>query len=704
MDQRPSDTVDVKYWPKYSTTTWYGVRDVVSLVTAITTYLDTTITNVDSTRAFVKTAFVTSFNIGLDPIPATKLYHQALAANLLEGNATSTITAAVTVQSPQAFYVYSTVKVIHVPAVIDTNGRASNPTVPEQLCAPNEESQPSDPGPSNQPSGQAVQGRNSSFYGVAEDFGYVPQALLDWMLQDPSYAEKYPDLVSCLPGGPSIRVVDGLGFCSQVFPDVVAPVPVLTVNTAVAVQGDGCFHPGACPTKPALGEGATSQVTPSSIPGRMTMDPLQLGISTPAAAAEDSSDIQDIAATGASPASVEPATSTPDGAPKPRVTKVVKGASIATPVNVQETTPPSPSGNAAFIITGSPPPTTDLQGLKIPSPSGQSAADGVQNQPLLIGGLSLFHGSSAVSVLGTAYSIPAHGTAVVVNGNPSPLPVSEGSVEADTEPIIVAGQTLTPGSPATAISGTTYAVPAGAASVLVNGSPSSMPLSLGPTNHASSMASAGTVVKSPLTIAGQLVTPGDAAAIISGTTYSIPTAATNVFINGSPSPLSTPHSAQDNNPALVIASQTLSPGHRITVSGEVISLPATGTDDRILVGGTTESLVRVLPTGVSSSGSAVDMAVFAIDGTSITAMEATAISHTSAAGVTELNASNKTLGGLLPGSSSALNGSDTNMADGPAPPTVSAFSSFAVGNTHWESWMDVWVAGLGSILCLMIVL
>ncbi|KAL8916802.1 MAG: hypothetical protein Q9208_008341, partial [Pyrenodesmia sp. 3 TL-2023] len=1062
------------------------------MITAVTKYLDTTITNLQSTKTFVKTTFVTSFDIAFNQIPATDLYHQQLAVTKLQGNATATITAGVTVQSPQPFYVYTTVKVIHVPAVINSDGQAvcattsidraccegpklvpppstsdvqsskangcetrtftgmntnaeayfdsslpgtlskSQPfqspptgvvardvvkppsqsttivsfttpfvhprslsptqngapiifaiglqgpcgideTIPEQLCAPDEASQPLDP---NASESDIEQNQISFSDAVAQDLGHVPQALLDWMLEDPAYVAEYPDLASCLPGGPPIKVRDEIGFCNFANPGFQEAVPVLTVNTAFAVQGDGCFNPGTCQTDAVLNQGSGLQTASAEAPAPITMDPLQLQVSPSATAAKDPTNVQKIAAASSLLAAVEVAISTPDGVPKPPDTRsvnpvptpkdlvttsvgqpqdqpqqqataspktiiiqsatlvansddqftingqtlapgssavridgsvysippvptavIINGSpsplspvpstardatsqpgtsspqnqpqpkpedlamgqpqqeiaslimggfgsvagspvqdsaspeaagAIPTPggppvttglastglpgpskagsvagnaasgesaasVNVQETTPPTLDSNAASIIAGSPSPT-DGPGLTIQSRPGQSAADNNQNQPLLIGSFSLFPGSSGISISGTSYSLPLPGTAVIINGTPSPLPVSQGNVEADTKPVVVAGETLTPGSPATVISGTTYALPAGAASILVNGSPSPLPPSLGPTSDEPSMASTG-AVKKPLTIAGQSVTPGDPAVIISGTTYSVPPAATNVFINGSPSPLppsldptsdepsmgskgavkepvtiagqlvtpgapaviisgttySVPPAATNvvvngspsplppslgptsdavtiagqlvtpgnpaviisgttysippaatnifinnspsplstpppvpANPALVIASQTLFPGQKITLSGEIISLPATGTG-KIVVGDRTESLLQVVPTGSSSSG---DLAIFAIDGTSITALEATATSDNSAVGgATGLNTSNQTLSsGSLPASSIALNASITNPADGAAP-TVPSFRSLAVKNTRWETWM-----------------
>ena len=43
--------------------------------------------------------------------------------------------------------------------------------------------------------------------GESENFGYVPQTLIDFLARDPGYLHQYPDLTSCLPAGPSVLPV-----------------------------------------------------------------------------------------------------------------------------------------------------------------------------------------------------------------------------------------------------------------------------------------------------------------------------------------------------------------------------------------------------------------------------------------------------------------------------------------------------------------
>lgn len=92
------------------------------------------------------------------------------------------------------------------------------------------------------------------------DYGYVPQEVID------SLASDYPNLASCLPGGPSILPIkdhepwiniqaDG---CAAAAPGVQVAVPDLTTSSGATVKGEGCFHPGKCAAA------ATSTPAPAS--------------------------------------------------------------------------------------------------------------------------------------------------------------------------------------------------------------------------------------------------------------------------------------------------------------------------------------------------------------------------------------------------------------------------------------------------------
>ena len=102
-----------------------------------------------------------------------------------------------------------------------------------------------------------------------ENLGYVPQTLIEWMARNSDYVSKFPGIASCLPGGPSVDFF--LYFCPLLNPAIFLGLqlaePHLTVSSTVTVAGDGCFHPGACPTSAAPGATAvtaTPEVTPEA--------------------------------------------------------------------------------------------------------------------------------------------------------------------------------------------------------------------------------------------------------------------------------------------------------------------------------------------------------------------------------------------------------------------------------------------------------
>ena len=110
---------------------------------------------------------------------------------------------------------------------------------------------------------------------VNENFGYVPQTLIEWIVRHPDYVSKFSGIASCLPGGPSIDF-DAGDVCSRPpepvhdakFIAINLPVQALTISSTVTIAGRGCFHPGACPTSAAPGATAaatTPLVTPEAL-------------------------------------------------------------------------------------------------------------------------------------------------------------------------------------------------------------------------------------------------------------------------------------------------------------------------------------------------------------------------------------------------------------------------------------------------------
>ena len=105
---------------------------------------------------------------------------------------------------------------------------------------------------------------------VNENFGYVPQTLIEWIAQHPDYVSKFPGIASCLPGGPPIDLdADVICPLSTPLPElaflglqVQVQIAELTTSSTVTIIGKGCFHPGACPTPAAPGP-TVSATTPA---------------------------------------------------------------------------------------------------------------------------------------------------------------------------------------------------------------------------------------------------------------------------------------------------------------------------------------------------------------------------------------------------------------------------------------------------------
>ncbi|KAL9015021.1 MAG: hypothetical protein Q9173_000353, partial [Seirophora scorigena] len=773
----------------FSTTTWHGLRNVVSLLTAVTQYKDTAITNYYNTTTLINTTYVTSFDVASNPIPATDVHvYQTLAMQTLEGN--RTVTAGITVQSPQAFYVFSTVKVINVPAVTDSNGNLRCATTStDRLCCGKEGGRASCPtgdlsqleslklartrvfdginthaedyfhslllpgaasksgsntlqatavatspettvhyphsiisfsvpfvylplrgatekehvggtgvgltGPGKLDDGgdENVESRHllkravapqvtltNNFDGATEDFGYVPQALIDWMVEDPNYMAGYPELASCLPGGPPIKAPSDNGVCGlQWSPVYQKSVLALTVDSEFTIQGDGCFHASACPTTQDFSQGARMQPTPAEAPAQVTVQAVQFGASTEKTEA------------GTPPTSSTTSTS--------GSTLLLKAYSDLVPLPKDKASTHLESDTDADAAIN------DQTSTPVTRPKGQPQRQELAQQPTIIIGSStltansdshfiidsqtLSLGSSSVRIGDSYYSIPLRASAVVINGSPSPpstLPhVSEGSsnepedqpsnnekatssddqARADSQPdmaslimngfgpaatpnLAPSGTALTPGEPPITVSDS---VPITEAAVAVNSfmspmqfateNPKEIPGELQTGDNQKQLSGMSKTALSPSTsavdlfrtksslpptdtpvtiegsssslliltdvmsenpstfngyahehptISDQILTPGASAVIISGKTYSLPASGSNIMINGSPSPWSSPTPAAAQT-ALMIPSETLLPGSVFMHSGTLTSFPASGTD-KIVVGSQTQSFIQ----------------------------------------------------------------------------------------------------------------
>ena len=91
---------------------------------------------------------------------------------------------------------------------------------------------------------------------LVADYGFVPQVIIDSMANDPENIRQYPSLASCLPGGPSIIPIKDHepwiniedNGCAMAAPAALESVPDLTTSSGATVKGIGCFHPENCAT------------------------------------------------------------------------------------------------------------------------------------------------------------------------------------------------------------------------------------------------------------------------------------------------------------------------------------------------------------------------------------------------------------------------------------------------------------------------
>jgi hypothetical protein len=256
--------------------------------------------------------------------------------------------------------------------------------------------------------------------GGSENFGYIPQTLVDFLAQDPHYISLYPDITSCLPGGPSILPIMGLCRLPE---QMVIQTPVggdLTESTVSTVL-------------PQSG-------TPIPPPGSPTVNPIELVANTPTSTPEII----------VPPTPIGPiVNSIIGGAPAPSLgsTTTVNG----TPLLVIQPTS-IPAANAPPGLTGS---TTLVSGtpfLIIPTPT---------TIPALPGSITIISGSAfdfftGLETVPVNPNLPLEGRTTVISG---------------TTMVVLSSPTIVPILPGslTVVSGSLYDVFTGPTTVPVNG-------------------------------------------------------------------------------------------------------------------------------------------------------------------------------------------------------------------------------------------
>ena len=424
-----------------------------------------------------------------------------------------------------------------------------------------------------------------------QDYGYVPQTLIDWMAKNPRYVSQYPYLASCYPGGPSIKP-DGLqGRDGEYSLLPMAPIYAsvasdLTTSTQVTVSSAGCFHPEACPT-PA------PAATPNPVvPANTALFVVSEEASVfPTASEQFQSQKATIAnspmrapglggiiasALGGSPFALSPNLPSSTTAPGLGgiIASALRGPPFALSPNIPSTAPApplTPSPNAPSPILPAPhvpKPSVPSQNALAPNVAG-SLIITVGSQSITLGsasnfviaGQTLHPGAPDITFQGTPVSLGLSASVIVVAGSTVTLPtaVSSPAITVGFQSItlnsashyVVAGKTLTPGAPPINIQGT--------------------PASPNPT--AFSIAGTTILAGDPgATLLGTLVSLGPSGSLVIGTS-------TTVLSNAASSSIFTVGGQMftANPTAFSVAGTKISAGGPgITISGTAVSLGQSG--------------------------------------------------------------------------------------------------------------------------------
>lgn len=209
---------------------------------------------------------------------------------------------------------------------------------------------------------------------------------------------------------------------------------------------------------------------------------------------------------------------------------------------------------------------------------------------LIIGGMSTLTLGGTVTVHNVPVGYPTSGSFVVIGSstvplNPSPTPTAPPITPG---PLVIHGQTLTPGGVIT-ISNTQISLPTSGSALVVGGSDTfaldtAQTISVGSQALAISRAgsSAGIIVDGHILTPGGVITmantpislPTAGASLVIGGSYTIPFGAAQTISVGSQALVI----SQLGTSAVVIDGQTIAPGSQAVIGGHTVSIPIQGTD------------------------------------------------------------------------------------------------------------------------------
>ncbi|MCJ1472704.1 hypothetical protein MMC13_001353 [Lambiella insularis] len=230
---------------------------------------------------------------------------------------------------------------------------------------------------------------------------------------------------------------------------------------------------------------------------------------------------------------------------------------------------------------------------------GSSALSMNADSAYLFGSQTLAPGGPALTFSGTTISLGLSGNNIINNGMTSPLVspytqpvITLGSLAvtpAASSAYLINGHTLVPGGPALTLSGSTLSLPSAGSNILLNGTPSPLSPPLTASILAIGSLTLTLAASSIYLINGHTLLPGGPALTLSGSTLSLLPSG-KLILNGVPVSPPPP-------PVLItgpqgVGTRTLVPGELLTLGSDVLSLAPSGAAV-VVVSGTATHTVGV---------------------------------------------------------------------------------------------------------------
>lgn len=503
-------------------------------------------------------------------------------------------------------------------------------------------------------------GKSYLGYGF-EDYGFIPQALVNAFNSDFGLSTGLFQNASLLPGGPRIDKGDTCKDFAALEPvikvAVAHTVKDLTDFLTLTIENAGCFHPGACPgtnvpaattTRSKKSESQPTSTAPAGVKGSSTtiaetgpalnrlastaqMEGLQ-GQKT-----QGSTISHQVPPLQPDQSSARPNPATEGNSPASGGISTTRGNPASGGENTPGTTPDTGSGGAP-----------EKQPFPITAPVitiGFSVLTANVASNFLVGSQTLAPGSVPIIVSGTTFSLLPSASALVIDGNTSPLrspPISSkvgdnifqafknlettqgqgfGTIPVPVITIdgqlvtansasqfIVQGQTLSTGGTPVTVLGKPISLALSGSNLIVNGITTALPASsravqsLIPVIKIGGQPITANSVSRPV-VQGQTLGFDGAPITVAGSTFPLASSGSALIINGVtnnipvlfpaivPSVISIDNQPITANSAsqFIVQDQTLAPGGSpITVAGTTFSLVPSGT--ALVANGVTSTL------------------------------------------------------------------------------------------------------------------